>query len=173
MFQMLGNDFLRDPFFQDPFRHLFTQTVFPNPAQDVTPWASARLPQRRGREVVESQKMFRVSRWLLGHIGNIGCEFLQVPIESSGHLSAESAAQPGFSIEEVHDSDQVPTSRHTPVVEEPDEGKFDLHIVVWFIMTCTALQQHVCRHRTNATCRQSWESAVSRKCCDAPAPVIL
>ncbi|KAL0039120.1 hypothetical protein WJX77_008326 [Trebouxia sp. C0004] len=62
----------------------------------MAPWSSAALPQRRGREV---------------------------PIESSGPLSATGvSAQPGFSIEEVEDSDSSSSNGLAPIVEEPAEG---------------------------------------------------
>ncbi len=46
-----------------------------------------------------------------------------MPIESSTHRSATGvSAQPGFSIEEVEDSDHSPSNGVAPVVEEPAEG---------------------------------------------------
>ena len=51
LFDMLGDDFTRDPFFQDPFRYMQSQTGFPDPAEQLTAWSSANVPQRRGREV--------------------------------------------------------------------------------------------------------------------------
>lgn len=51
LFDMLGEDFVRDPFFQDPFRHMHSRAGFPDPAQELARWSSATVPQRRGREV--------------------------------------------------------------------------------------------------------------------------
>lgn len=51
LFDMLGDDFTRDPFFQDPFRYMQSQAGFPDPAEQLTAWSSANVPQRRGREV--------------------------------------------------------------------------------------------------------------------------
>lgn len=51
LFEMLTDDFTQDPFFQDPLRHFSTFTGLPDPAQQMGPWSSAALPQRRGREV--------------------------------------------------------------------------------------------------------------------------
>ncbi|DBA69522.1 hypothetical protein WJX79_006914 [Trebouxia sp. C0005] len=96
LFHMLGDDFLRDPFFQDPLNHLFGNTAFLDPSQQMAPWSSAALPQRRGREV---------------------------PIESSSHRSGTGVSvQPGFSIEEVKDNDHSPSNGVAPIVEEPAEG---------------------------------------------------
>lgn len=51
VFDMLGDDFTTDPFFQDPFRQLHSQAGFPDPAQHLAAWSSASVPQHRGREV--------------------------------------------------------------------------------------------------------------------------
>ena len=51
LFDMLRDDFTRDPFFQDPFRYMQSQAGFPDPAEQLTAWSSANVPQRRGREV--------------------------------------------------------------------------------------------------------------------------
>lgn len=51
LFDMLGEDFTRDPFFQDPFRYMQSQAGFPDPAEQSTAWSSAAVPQRGGREV--------------------------------------------------------------------------------------------------------------------------
>lgn len=61
LFQMLGDDFLRDPFFQDPLNHLFGNTGFLDPSQQRAPWSSAALPQRRGREVFPWPRVARHS----------------------------------------------------------------------------------------------------------------
>ncbi|KAL3141238.1 Myeloid leukemia factor 1 [Trebouxia sp. C0009 RCD-2024] len=95
VFDMLGVDFTRDPFFQDPFRHLHSQAGFPDPAQHLAAWSSASVPHR-GREV---------------------------PIETSSSRSARrSASQSGFIIEEVDENVRVPQSSSEPLVQEPDEG---------------------------------------------------
>ena len=51
LFDMLGDDFTRNPFFQDPFRYMQSQAGLFDPAEQLTAWSSATVPQRRGREV--------------------------------------------------------------------------------------------------------------------------
>ena len=54
LFDMLGDDFMRDPFFQDPLRCMHSQAGLPNPAEQLAAWSSANVPQRRGREVLSA-----------------------------------------------------------------------------------------------------------------------
>lgn len=89
-------DFLRDPFFAEPFPGLFGRSsdATPNlfePPQEAMSWPA--VPQPRGRGV---------------------------KIQFSGASQPES--QPRFSIEEVHDDEHTQGSGHSPVVEEPEEG---------------------------------------------------
>ena len=51
LFQALSDDFMRDPFFQDPFRSAFSEAGFLEPSHVLTRFPASTVPQRRGREV--------------------------------------------------------------------------------------------------------------------------
>ena len=123
LFDMLGDDFTRDPFFQDPFRYMHSQAGFSDPAEQLSAWSSATIPQRRGREV-ESAAVHTP----LGAIFGAALAYvrlLQVPIETSSSRSARrSTSQSGFSIEEVDGNVRTPHSESEPVVQEPEEGGY-------------------------------------------------
>lgn len=120
LFDMLGDDFTRDPFFQDPFRYMQSQAGFPDPGEQLTAWSSATVPQRRGREVSVCccAHTFGQSAAAVAYV-----RLLQVPIESSSSRSARRSTSQSFSIEEVDGNVKTPHSDTEPVVQEPEEGR--------------------------------------------------
>lgn len=126
VFDMLGDDITKDPFFQDPFRHLHSQAGFPDPAQHLAAFSSASVPHR-GREVFFAFSCCIPPMTSLGAASS-NIRLLQVPIETSSSRSARrSASQSGFSIEEVDGNVRLPQSSSEPLVQEPDEGKDTCH----------------------------------------------
>lgn len=122
----LFDDLLRDPFFQDPFQSCFGHhgpvPGVPAHAQEAMPWPS--VPQRRGREVFALAMCPAIA--LVGHLQEPWL-VLQVPIEASGS-ARRTAPQTAFSIEEVNQDEHAHDHhRHSPVVEEPDEGAKQSH----------------------------------------------
>lgn len=129
LFQMLNDDFMRDPFFQDPFRSAFNDVGVVDPFHSLTQFpasgfpslSATSLPHRVGREV--SVHTTTLAQYVFTRqVVSLLCG-LKVRIDSPRYPSLRPSS---VSVEEVQDSGPTQLAAHRPQVQEPDDGMAQL-----------------------------------------------